>query len=93
MWFSVRDYASFTARGSSLSSVGEDLVTPLQHGSVWVWLEEDDHSGVKHLVTYPPAHLRSSEDEHCGTGRWTIIARWMTKEGLYADTYPYRRLD
>ena len=84
MWFSVRG-----PRG--LNKVSVDLVTPLEHGSVWIWLECDDHSGVKHRVAYPPDLLRDMCDlQHHGVGRWAIVARWMTRERMYADTFPYR---
>ena len=81
MWFSVKG-----PRG--LNTVCEDMVTPLQHGSVWIWLEGDDHSGVKHRVAYPPAEFRVPQ--RIGSGRWAIIARWMTRERTYADRFPHR---
>lgn len=81
----------FSVKGTRDASMScEDLVTPLQHGSVWIWLESDDHSGCKHRVAYPPDQMR--ELSWSGTGRWALIARWMTRERVYADTFPYRAL-
>ena len=84
MWFSVKG-----TRG--LNTVCEDMVTPLQHGSVWIWLEGDDHSGVKHRVAYPPKLLRDATQ--VGVGRWALIARWMTRERVYADAFPHREIE
>ena len=64
------------------------VITALEHASVWMWFEEDDHSGVKHSVQYP--YEESHGLEYRGEGRWVVIARWMEATRAYEYEYPYR---
>ena len=86
MWFCVRR--------ESAEWIEDAVATALEHGSVWVWLEGDDHSGVKHCVQYPSssAARRQAAAQWQGQGRWTLIARWMKKVRHYSVEYPYRNL-
>ena len=77
MWFWVRGQAC------------EAVVTELEHGSVWIWSEQDDHSGVKHSVQFPSGDANRSGLHH-GEGRWVVIGRWMTQVREYDTTYPHR---
>ena len=72
------------------SDTYEAVLTPLEHASVWIWLETDDHSGVKHSVRFPPVDQRS--DRFRGEGRWAVIARWMVRSRTHSMQYPFRNL-
>ena len=66
----------------------EAIVTLLEHCSVFIWCEEDDHSGVKHSVQYVAEGVQ--DNVRAGEGRWGLIGRWMTRKRTYAVTFPHR---
>ena len=66
----------------------EAVITALEHASVFIWCEKDDHSGVKHSVQYP--YEEDHGWEYRGEGRWVVIARWMERTRAYEYGPPYR---
>lgn len=78
MWFWAR------------SRTDEWVVTALEHGSVWVWSSDDDKSGVRHAVRYPPAECAAGRGAMSGTGRWVIVARWLDMVRRHRQRPPYR---
>jgi hypothetical protein len=71
----------------------EWVVTPLEHGSVWIWSSRDDKSGVKHSVQYPKAceHPRDVRLPS-GCGRWVIVCRWLDSLREHDQDFPFRNL-
>ena len=71
----------------------EWAVTPLEHGSVWMWTSRDDKCGTKHAVRYSYEEGGGESDSTegaVGTGRWVIVARWLDTLRRYDRHFPYR---